>query len=695
MSIYSNREVLNKKTVSELKGILKENSLKVSGNKSVLIDRIIQELGQDEKPTEQKPTSLPPLSGSSLPPLKSTLKIPQEPFKPQECDQPPPNLEKDPRKHLDTFFGVRNGIKGNPVEGVNYTQETLTYMLSQSRADQITNIIIDRMKGKKFPIYECCTGIGGSTMGFLDNAFGPNPSITHVTTYECDISRRQMFRNNVAMYQFDKEDKLTIPDVPFTGVPKDVPNAVFVADPPWLPSDVKGQKSSKDQYLLSGITLSGKTLEEWIADCKHCALSVIRVPPGYKLKPVPGFEHEELMVKNSMLIISKPTVATKASLLKEQYSKNQELQKEKEKEWRDNLKNYLRNELLPRALSNPEYLDKLVDDEAMETWVKVFTSKDYSPNIDENYEVLELLGDKLLGYLYVKYMNASYPDLNQSQLSVLGNYYLGKVFLSQMSSSIGLGNHIRSRLPTTIHMLEDVFEAMFAGLEITGNRIKNGVGPGLAYNLLVSLFDPIEVDWAHSLGNPKTTVKEIFEGLGWVDPKGDPSIGKAPEKVPEKFFKDADGRTTFTVSLNAKGAEQLRGMGFPISTLVLGTATQPTKKAAETEAYFNALVTLQNMGITREWMQELREKRDYENPDLAPYFASIVDRMRSEGIVKTEFNDIHVKGKIGGLTTGKYVQLIGIDEQGNKRVLAMTAEPVENVLFGKQSVLTDYASYSQ
>ena len=136
-------------------------------------------------------------------------------------------------------------------------------------------------------------------------------------------------------------------------------------------------------------------------------------------------------------------------------------------------------------------------------------------------------------------------------------------------------------------------------------------------------------------------------------------------------------------------------MGLPVSTLILGTATQATKKAAETEAYFNALVTLQNMGITREWMQELREKRDYENPDLAPYFASIVDRMRSEGIVKTEFNDIHVKGKIGGLTTGKYVQLIGFDEQGRKRVLAMTAEPVENVLFGKQSVLTDYSSYAQ
>ena len=128
---------------------------------------------------------------------------------------------------------------------------------------------------------------------------------------------------------------------------------------------------------------------------------------------------------------------------------------------------------------------------------------------------------------------------------------------------------------------------------------------------------------------------------------------------------------------------------------VLGKSTQPTKKAAGTEAYFNALVTLQNMGITREWMQQLREKRDYENPDLAPYFVAIADRMRSENIVKVEFNDIHVKGKIGGLTTGKFVQLIGTDEQGRKRVLAMTAEPVENVLFGKQSVLKDYGSYIQ
>ncbi len=56
---------------------------------------------------------------------------------------------RDPRRllqYLDTFFGIRNKIKGDPKEGVNFTLETLTYMTSRNRADQITQMIIERMK---------------------------------------------------------------------------------------------------------------------------------------------------------------------------------------------------------------------------------------------------------------------------------------------------------------------------------------------------------------------------------------------------------------------------------------------------------------------------------------------------------------------------------------------------------------------
>ena len=66
---------------------------------------------------------------------------------------------KDPRNYLHTYFGVRNKIKGEPIEGVNYTLETLTYMTSHNRADQITQMIVDRMKqlGQKIPFgtFEC------------------------------------------------------------------------------------------------------------------------------------------------------------------------------------------------------------------------------------------------------------------------------------------------------------------------------------------------------------------------------------------------------------------------------------------------------------------------------------------------------------------------------------------------------------
>lgn len=653
------------------------------------------------KPAVASPKpALPPISSSkTLPPLSKLgpLSVAASSFTPtldlaSKCQDPPPNLEKDPRKHLDTFFGVRNGIQGNPVEGVNYTKETLTYMLSKARADQIVQIIIDNMKALNkpipFPVYECCTGIGGSTMGFLENAFLENPSISSVTTYECDPARREMFKRNVAMYGFDQGEILKVPETPFLGVPKSVMNAVFVADPPWLPPHIKGDVSTKDDYILSGMKLGDKTLEEWIADCVHCSLIVIRVPPGYKLNPVPGFIHDKVLVKNSMLIISYPSNELRASLLQSESARKEQFRQEKDLIWAENLRKYLRNDLLPRAISQPAILDKLTDPESMEIWKVAFTSESYAPTHGENWEEMELLGDKLLGFLYTKFMTASYPWLNRSQLSELITHYLAKGFQSDLSASIGIGPHIRSRLRTTTHNLEDVLEAVFGALLLTGDRIKDGVGPGLAYNLLVSLYENIDVDWKITLGNPKTRVKEIFETMNWVNPK-------LQEKVPESSSEDGNGNTIFRVMFNQLALEQLREFGVPIISPVIAEAVQSSKKKASKEAYILAVQNLEKMGITEEWVQEVRRIRDLQNPDLAPYIAAIADRLKSEGYLDFKLIDYHIQKKRGGKTTGKYIQLIGIDKDGNKKVLAMTEDPVESPILGKQMVLQDYATYNQ
>lgn len=210
---------------------------------------------------------------------------------------------KDLSQFIDGFFGYRNQIQGQPQEGVNYTQETLSYMTSKSRGDQIAQILVERVlqrPNQRMTVVECCAGIGGNTLSFLDH-----PQIEQVIAFETVPERREILRNNIAMYHF--QDKAVIPNTSFTKV--DLPNTQYKAlfmDPPWLPEGIKGHESTKEQYLLQGITVGGKTLEEWIRLHADYDLIAFKVPPGYRLQRLDGFIVEPVELKNTLLLLVRP-----------------------------------------------------------------------------------------------------------------------------------------------------------------------------------------------------------------------------------------------------------------------------------------------------------------------------------------------------------------------------------------------------
>ena len=161
-------------------------------------------LSKSELPKSPVKTSLPVLKKTSLPisPVKKSLpmspkspkksSLPMSPKSPKKTSLPmspkksslpksPEKDSKDPRKYIDTFFGTRNNIKGNPIENINYTLETLTYMSSRNRAEEITDIVVDKMKQLNvvfFGVFECCAGLGGNALSFLDNS-----NISYVVSY--------------------------------------------------------------------------------------------------------------------------------------------------------------------------------------------------------------------------------------------------------------------------------------------------------------------------------------------------------------------------------------------------------------------------------------------------------------------------------------------------------------------------------
>jgi dsRNA-specific ribonuclease len=573
-------------------------------------------------------------------------------------------MSQKTKEYIDTFFGTRNGIKGTPVENVNYTEETLTYMTPKNRGDEIVKIIVDRMKQRQFKIpfgvFECCAGIGGNTLSFLDS-----PSVEWTVSYEISPERRDMLRRNISMYKL--ESRCFIPNEGFGGVPPQYVGSVLYFDPPWLPSHIKGNESTKEDYVLRGIKIGTKTLEEWISECRHCSMIVMRVPPGYNLEPTPGFKYESMLLgpkKNSLLIIAYPDVTT---------TKIAPVQDDLNMEWYEGLRSYLRDQVLPLVVKSEENRKKLVSDEAMKVWIICFTHESYNPNVGQNYEELELVGDHSMESNFMMYLYLNYPKMTRSDLSQLKSHYMSKPAQAQMSLKLGLNKWVRYRtININMHTFEDIIEAFFGGLHILGDQVfKFGAGNGLCYAMINWLFEDTPVDREYTKGKPKTIIKETFEMLHW---------GKAIETYEKN---PNTNLTTVTISFPSEAMSTLQSLGVNLPSPVIAIEEGHTKKIASDKAYDVTLQKIRAIGITEEWVTSVRGTRNMRNPELAPFVEPVQAKIKSQG-----FKGFYAS-KVQQTNNGKMFQLIGIKPDDTRVILEETDQPMDDTE-GKKTLFMKY-----
>ena len=313
--------------------------------------------------SETKKVDLPPPSPApkteivtspgpkSLAPLKVTSSV----FVPKSEAVVKPEITES---YLATFFGKRNEIEGKPIEGQNYTAETLSYMTSRNRADEMTKIIVEEMKGlgyEYFDVYETTSGIGGNTLSFLEN-----PHIMKVHAFEILPERREMLKRNVAMYNL--QNKANILEKEFNA--SEIPcGSVLFVDPPWLPSTIKGQESTKEEYILEGLKVGDKTLEEWTKSCPNCSLVAFKLPLNYKMD-IKNMKVKETLLKNTLLWILANPQKTKQCENIDKFIERSKIQEQKEKEeyirWSEDLKHFLRHEMLPRVTTSKEAIEKML-----------------------------------------------------------------------------------------------------------------------------------------------------------------------------------------------------------------------------------------------------------------------------------------------------------------------------------------------
>jgi dsRNA-specific ribonuclease len=632
--------------------------------KKELSKQTLPSLKKEEKKEEE---ALPPLTPSAKISVTSSVFVPKE----------KETVREDPRKHLETFFGLRNGVTPSPVEGKNYTLETLKYMTSFNRANEMTQIIVNEMKsmGKEtFQIYDASAGIGGNTLSFADSQ-----SISKVFAYEILADRKEMLKNNVDMYNF--AEKVEVLDSPFQEISC---GSVLFIDAPWLSSS---ETFNKEDYILQGMSLGGKRLEDWIKDCKQCALVAMKVPPGYQLEKIEGVETKEILLKNSLLILAMRKISDNLSRNRERYLEQKEREKQEYLKWRTELKEFLRTNILPLAITSPTAIDKLLSDETFHIWETTFTHESFSPTFGTNYEENELYGDAVFSACYIKYIMQAHPNFNRAQLSEAKMSFLSKGFQSKLGQSLRLGNFIRTKFPLSSHIFEDCTEALLGALEQVGDRVfKNGVGMGLAFNFVVSLYKDVEIDPDRIIANPKTLVKERMERIGMVNQK----VG---EKVPEESFIDEKaGKVVFRIKFPENKMYVLRNLGINVVSPIVGEAMDSTKKTASIAAYRIAISYLNSIGLTEEFVTALSKKREFESAEMKPHIEGIQARLKSECFVDFYFNEHHIKTASHN-TNLRYIQLIGVQENGTKEVLVQNREPEENAQQIKIELLKRYKNY--
>jgi len=177
------------------------------------------------------------------------------------------------------------------------------------------------------------------------------------------------------------------------------------------------------------------------------------------------------------------------------------------------------NGVLKKGKLRGKYRKMLTDDSSMEIYAAAFTSE--LVDIDNNYQVLEQVGDLIGNKFIVNYMYERFPQLDCTEgvkvVARLRINYGAKQSFSEIARKLGFWpfisatNDLRQRKMKPL--LEDVFEAFLGATERILDRKKRvGVGYAIVYDILATIFDEMDISLRYEdLYDSKTRLKELFD----------------------------------------------------------------------------------------------------------------------------------------------------------------------------------------
>lgn len=329
-----------------------------------------------------------------------------------------------------------------------------------------------------------------------------------------------------------------------------------------------------------------------------------------------------------------------------------------EETWPGELKQFL-NDILKPIMKNTKQRQRMLTDEAMIIWKKAFTFETFSPS--ENYEELEYIGDAILKFIFPAYLMKRFPPpiLNRMGYTELNIAYQSKVQQANLSNSMKLGKYARIKglNATSFNIAADLYESFFGALYTCGDLIAPGIGIMLCQNMIIHLYNPINIDVSEAKGSDKTQVIQIFSRF---------ELGKPLENVTKKWHGNSD-QIEITISLDSKQLNFLSSHGVTINNPI-GIGFGNTKKDAIAKSYKDARLNLGKYGITQSWAENVKRNADFEDPDIKRHVPGAIRRLNDEGYTSMYFF-------IPRKTTnhqGSIVELVAIDKKGEHKVLEDT-----------------------
>jgi dsRNA-specific ribonuclease len=181
-------------------------------------------------------------------------------------------------------------------------------------------------------------------------------------------------------------------------------------------------------------------------------------------------------------------------------------------------KNMITN-LLKQSKLKQKYISELTDEKSLQIYDQAFTAA--SANPIKNYEIYEQIGDLTVNKFIVWYAYKRFPQL-ECPLGVkvvarLRINYGSRQSFSEIAEKLNFWPFISAdeeeRSRKKKDLLEDALEAFIGCTEqILDKKYRPGVGYGIVYDILSSIFDKIPMSLAYNdLYDAKTRLKELFD----------------------------------------------------------------------------------------------------------------------------------------------------------------------------------------